>query len=472
MTAMRDLTGVRILLVEDDHACRESVKKLLERNGAVVTAFPDAEQAMEPLAREEYAVLITDLVLPGMDGIDMLRRVREHRPDLPVILITGFASVNSAVEALKLGAEDYILKPFESQEKLIGAVWRAQNRYQLQQQNRQLQEQLRESEETFRALFNNTGDAVFLHGLSAAGEPEPCTEVNLVACRRLDQLREDLVGRTLMDLAPPEARPGIVRAMQDLLHGGNNTIFDTVLLTSRGARVPVEIGAHRFALRGRNVVLSIARDITERLEMERRIAEASERERLALGKDLHDVLAQDLASMDMLVAVLKDALPPEAHRARADAALAQDIARRAVQLTRRLCSGLYPVELERGGLAEALDQLAVNTELMFHRSCHFSAEPGAEVKDSTVALQLYRIAQEAVTNAVKHSGGRTLELALGRREGGMELTVEDDGRGFTASPSSGGLGLHIMRYRARMAGVTLEISARDNGGTRVCCHWR
>jgi two-component system, LuxR family, sensor kinase FixL len=466
------MSGMRLLLVEDDLACRRSVTVILEQRGAIVTALPDAEQAVDLLKSAEFDAIITDIMLPEMDGITLLRHVRAQNTEIPVIVVTGYGSIDTAVNALKLGAQDYILKPFEDQDKLIDSVWTSVAQYKLMRKNKSLQEQLRESEQTFRALFNNANDAIFLHGMSEQGEIGKCTEVNDVACKRLGYSSAELLGMTLLDLTAVELRGETTRMMKDLLTW-DSIVFETLHVTKDGARIPIEISSHVFTLRGSNVVLSIGRDISDRREMEMKIAEASERERRILGRDLHDVLCQDLASIEMLASLVKKTLESENSAGRSDINMICDLARRTVVLAKRMCTGLYPVELEKEGLHTALEQLAGNEERMFHVSCAFSGDRNIKPVSQSASLHLYRIAQEAVRNAVKHSGGKHISIVLEHKDDGVLLTVEDDGKGIPPDAEiSGGMGLHIMKYRARVLGAVLKISKREEGGARVTCFWR
>jgi len=135
-----------------------------------------------------------------------------------------------------------------------------------------------------------------------------------------------------------------------------------------------------------------------------------------------------------------------------------------------LALGLFPGELGKGGIIDALRELAVHTQDMCGISCRFSGPPTVELVDDSVARQVYRIAQEAVNNAVKHSKAASISIQLSLKSGRVVLTVKDDGVG-TALPAgkSCGMGLRIMKYRAEMIGATLKItSARSKGTTMTC----
>jgi signal transduction histidine kinase len=127
------------------------------------------------------------------------------------------------------------------------------------------------------------------------------------------------------------------------------------------------------------------------------------------------------------------------------------------------------VELTASGLKNALRDLGAHASENSGIKCHFKAARGVRVPDATVALHLYRIAQEAVTNAVKHSGAKNILIALDRNPTHTCVSVADDGKGLVVKRRGKGLGLHMMRYRANALGGELKIEARRTGGTEITC---
>ncbi|OGV66038.1 MAG: hypothetical protein A2283_08620 [Lentisphaerae bacterium RIFOXYA12_FULL_48_11] len=473
MVSSKKLADAHILLVEDEPSCRHAVTTLLEREGATVSITENAEEAVKLMKSVEVEAVVTDIKLPGMDGISLLEHIKEANENLPVIMMTGHGSINSAIEALKLGARDYLIKPFGDDSQLINSVWKAIEHYRLTVRNTLLQEQLKESEETFRTLFNNASDAIFLNQLNAYGNICRFSEVNNLACTRLGYNLQEMNSKTLIDITAPEHRENVERIIKSLPQREHIT-FETIHLKKNGERIPVEINAHIFTLKGRKAVLSIARNITERREIEKQIAEANEKESRHIGQELHDVLCQDLASINMLTSVLKKTLISESSAGIRDAELISELASTAVTSARRLSTGLFPAELEDGGLASALEHLAINAEQLFHTPCRFTNRCSMEVSDKSVALHLYRIAQQAVNNANTHGMAKNISISLADKDTGVILTVEDDGSGIP--PGNGqrqqGMGLQIMKYRARIIGAVLTISMRSSGGTIVECTWQ
>lgn len=211
-------------------------------------------------------------------------------------------------------------------------------------------------------------------------------------------------------------------------------------------------------------------DVTERKELERGILEVSERERRSLGQDLHDGLGQRLTALELfsesLAADLRTAAPHLAESARR---MSRELRNTLVQ-TRLLSHGLSPVPLEADGLMRALRELAAGVRSMARVRCEFEAPKPVALGDSAVATHLYRIAQEAVNNALKHSGAARIRIRLVRGSRGLELEVGDDGRGLKdAKHPEDGVGIRVMRFRAELIGASLELRSKSGRGTQVRC---
>jgi signal transduction histidine kinase len=216
-------------------------------------------------------------------------------------------------------------------------------------------------------------------------------------------------------------------------------------------------------------------DISSLRKLERQIAEVSDREQRRLGQDLHDGLCQHLVSMafaaQTLAGKLQDAARPEAQEVEFLAEALND----AITQARDVARGLYLVQLEVGGLSSALEELAGRVRSRHRLGCVFVDRVVVPVADTFAATDLFRIAQEAVSNAIKHANAKELIITLEADESHVTLRVADDGIGLAkAVPDGPGMGLHIMQYRGRMIGATCTIDAGAQGGTVVTCslQWR
>lgn len=210
--------------------------------------------------------------------------------------------------------------------------------------------------------------------------------------------------------------------------------------------------------------------IIERAEFEEHLLTIAEEVRQGIAQDLHDDVGQELIGLGLKTETLAEMLASaESPMAR----LAADIAA-AVERTRGkargLSRGLLSPELEEGALAAALERLAATTTMDSRIACTFAGFPPDPVLDCRVAMHLYRIAQEAVSNAVRHSRARNIRIALVQQCGETALRIEDDGMGLLGEPAkAGGMGLRTMRYRAGLVGGILEVHPAASGGTLVVC---
>jgi signal transduction histidine kinase len=211
--------------------------------------------------------------------------------------------------------------------------------------------------------------------------------------------------------------------------------------------------------------------------LERRILEISDAEQRRIGHDLHDGLGQHLTGIALLMRRLQKHLIARGAPEAADAEKVANLANTAVGWTHDLCRSLSPAALESAGLAEGLRELAANAENIFSIACVFEAdnEERAATIDVESAGNLYRIAQEAISNAVRHGKATRVDLRLIGRPTAVEIEISDNGTGVAAhqpaSPDGNGMGLRIMRYRAKMIGADVTVRPRNGGGTVVACRY-
>lgn len=212
-------------------------------------------------------------------------------------------------------------------------------------------------------------------------------------------------------------------------------------------------------------------EIVRRRALEKELLSIVERERQRTGRELHDGIGQQLTGIAFMIETLEQKLSMKSLAEEASyAGRINERVNQAADQTHNLVRGLQPIDLERSGLASALEDLAADTQQLFNVSCTFLCEPPVSVSGVAVAANLYRIAQEAITNAIKHGKARAIKLELSDDEESVRLTVVNDGLGFPAGPTCGkGMGLSIMRYRAEMIDGSLDIRKGRDGGTKVTC---
>jgi PAS domain S-box-containing protein len=217
-------------------------------------------------------------------------------------------------------------------------------------------------------------------------------------------------------------------------------------------------------------IIATGIDITEREQLERALLNISAREQRRIGQDLHDGLGQHLTGIAFMAKVHEEKLAAQKMTDSADAAKIVRLVNEAVHKTRELARGLLPVMSDAQGLMSALQLWAGEVEDIFGVACKFECATAVLIDDNAIATHLYHIAQEAVTNAMKHGSARNILIRLAASAGTGTLVIVDDGSGIPQDrESSQGMGLHIMNYRAAMIGGTLEVRPNGTQGTVVAC---
>jgi signal transduction histidine kinase len=214
----------------------------------------------------------------------------------------------------------------------------------------------------------------------------------------------------------------------------------------------------------------VLHDITERRLLERGILTAVEQEQQRVGRDLHDGVCQLLTAAKYKISLLERKL---ARKTVVHPSELQALERRlneAIKQAHSLARGLSPVKMVARGLIAALEELAAGVESAYEVQCVCNFPEALAVRDHAVANHLYRIAQEAIQNAVKHGKARNIRITLKKVRRGIELGVENDGGGFPRDATSrGGMGLSNMKARAAIIGASLDIRRGKRRGTVVAC---
>jgi signal transduction histidine kinase len=215
---------------------------------------------------------------------------------------------------------------------------------------------------------------------------------------------------------------------------------------------------------------ALARETAERERLEQEMLEISEREQRRIGQDLHDGLCQHLTGTALAGHVLAEKLANKDLNETHDAHRIVDLVEEAISLARRMAKGLHPVELQSDGLMQALEEFAATTTELFGVQCRFECPTPVLIHSPTTATHLYRIAQEAVSNAIKHGQAARITVVLEETEEGIRLSVSDNGRGMIKAASGAkGMGLRIMADRAKMIGGHFAVVPRRPRGVELSC---
>jgi PAS domain S-box-containing protein len=211
-------------------------------------------------------------------------------------------------------------------------------------------------------------------------------------------------------------------------------------------------------------------DITERRRLALEVMEVAQREQMCIGAALHDGIGQELTGVAFLVKALEAQLPPNQPDALKLIKQIGSLINGVLQQTRKIAVGLSPVDPGAEGLATALQRVVQSASELYTARCRCRIQGDGLIKNQHAASHLYYIANEAVGNAARHSGARTISVCLKTDGTNAELSVEDDGQ-WCANKSSreAGMGLRLMEHRAELIGGKLTRSQTPGGGTRISC---
>jgi signal transduction histidine kinase len=219
--------------------------------------------------------------------------------------------------------------------------------------------------------------------------------------------------------------------------------------------------------------LVLRQDMRERERLERAILEVGDRKQQQMGHDLHDSVCQELAGIAFMGQVVERKLAAGHPEEAAEVAKMTALITKSAAHARSIARGLQPVEVESNGLMVALEEMARGIREIFNVECKFECEKEVLVGDNVVAVHLYRIAQEAVHNAIRHGRARKVTIRLRGADGQASLEVRDDGQGMPdVLPEQKGMGIQTMRYRAEVIGAVLEFRRAPERGTLIRCAFK
>ena len=279
----------------------------------------------------------------------------------------------------------------------------------------------------------------------------------------------------LVRLIHPDDLPRLTGLLTPLANGrvSEESIDYRVVLADGAVRhVLSNVGHSVTDAQGRVVQLfGILHDITDRKRAEEAVRRIGEEERQRVAAELHDGLLQELAGTSYLAAAVQRELEREAHGLAPNVARITRAIEEMIDHTRKVALAMDPTVPGGSGLVSALRALTRTMASEHGVTCLFAAPPPVSIDDAVTANHLYRIAQEAIRNAIRHGRPQAVTVDLAETDDGKVcLTVADDGCGMPCSaPTGPGIGVHVMRYRASVIGAELAIRARKGGGTEVVC---
>ncbi|WP_214021530.1 response regulator [Methanoculleus sp.] len=456
-----------VLYVDDEPALLEAGKIFLERSGALtIETVPSTREALSRLGERPCDAVIADYQMPGMDGIELLKEVRQRFGDIPFILFTGRGREEVVVEALNCGADGYIQKGGDSRSQFAELEHRV---VQAVERRRAIQA-LRDSEERYRALFEGANDPIFIF------EEDRFVDCNSKALETFQCTREFLIGKTPWELSSPvqpDGLPAFTSAVEKLraAYAGQPQFFEWRIATPSGKRYDVETSASRVNVKGPRQVLAIVRDVTARKRTEAALIAANRKMHLLSGITRHDILNQ-LTVLQGNLEFARDRTPDPVLLGYLDRQQqALGFINRQIVFTQDyqdLGARAPEYQVLRECVARAAEGLG------FRGLTLVTEADGFEVyADPMMEKAFYNLFE----NAVRYAGpAPTVRVRCRRQGGSLVVVVEDNGSGIPAGEKekifargfgrNTGLGLFLVREILSTTGLVIRETGKPGKGAR------
>ena len=499
---------LRVLIAEDSESDAALLCLALERAGFNLefTRVESADGMNAALAGKEWDVVIADYVMPGFDGLSALALVKARGLDLPFIIVSGHITDDTAVAAMKAGAHDYVMK--DNLTRLAPAVERELREAEVRRARKQAEKKLWE-EHAFRHAIENSIPS----GIAVVNLDGKQTYVNPAFCEMVGWNESELIGaKPPFVYWPGEDLESITAMLANVIDGTmppdgfelrycrkNGDRFDILSLVTplrdsfgnvsgwlssvtditRLKQAEAELRQSHEVLeqrvRERTAELSktnaqLQTVMAERRRLEHELLEITEKERRRIGLDLHDDLGQKLSGIALMVKGLQLKLAKEGHGDAKDAGKIHKLIQQAMDHASDVAHDLATLDFRDKALPDALRELTQHAKNSFRITCKFESDDRVPPLEGNVVRQLYKITQEALTNAIKHGKAKKVGIALETGKDKLMLTIRNSGVPFPSVVSrNAGMGLRIMNYRANLIEASIEIKPGKPDGTIVTC---
>jgi len=458
-----------LLVVDDDEGLLILMAEALRNEGYEVATADSGEGALAWLAQRPADLMLLDLKMRDVGGPALLKRLKRDDAPVPFVVVTGQGDEKVAAEVMKQGALDYVMKDTGLLDLLPTVVKRALTAVQRERELAAAQASLRESEARLACALRATNDGVWEWQI-----PEHriyfSARWKAILGYEPQEIPDDY--NEWQKRVHPGDRGRLTKAQDDFF-AGTGTIF------SIEYRLRHKDGAYRWILlraflqrnaQGKPLRMTGAdADITEQKQLQKEVLRISDREQWRIGQELHDGLGQQLTAIELMCESLRGDLADQPQLSE-QAAKMGEFLRQAIAQTRALSHGLTPFMLAADGLQAGLEELAQRTDSLGRARCKFVCLSPVPLKDSEAAGHLFRIAQEALNNALKHAAASEIVLSLAERDGVVELRIADNGKGLPKTARRrDGMGLQVMQHRANAIGAELKIESISGKGVMVSC---
>ncbi len=375
--------------------------------------------------------------------------------------------VDQLYKLLDADVDQYILESLFDEQRLDIRIEFAERQARNKQGQFLIEQKLRESEARVRAILNTTVDAII-----TIDERGLIRSFNHAAEKLFLFDASEVIGKNVSMLMPQPYK----REHDGYINNYHNTGDRKIIGIGRevtgqrkdGTMFPMYLAVSEVNANDERLFTGIVRDITEQRRLEQEVLRISEHERRRIGQDLHDGLGQMLTGISLINKSIASTLKDQNHDLAEESDEITKLIREADEYARNLSRTLIPVELESNGLKAAIRRMADNAEKLFNIKCTLTDFVDINFDDPTSLSHLYRIVQEATSNAVKHGNASKVVIKMEVNSDKLVLSIEDNGKGFSPDwEKEKGLGVRIMQFRSNLIGANLRIQESKLGGAAI-----
>jgi len=461
-----------VLIIEDNQQDAELTANHLSEAGYDISYLrTDTADGMKAaLNNQKWDLILSDYSMPGFDVPSALEIYHESGIDIPFIIISGAIGEEKAVELIKAGAHDYLLK--DNMTRFATVIERELREVMVRRELINADAALKNSEEKYRSYVEYSPDGVFV-----ADENGKYLEVNKAATHITGFTKEELLGMSLSDLLPPDYIEWGKEHFYSMMKNGFAN-GEGIFVHKDGTRKWWSVDA---VLLTNTRCLGYTKDITERKKSEMEVIKAKEQlellnqyiidaredERALISRDLHDELGQALTALKLDLNWVRGNLHDKSNsveKLNKMVEMTNDI----IKKVQRISSELRPGLLDDLGLASTIEWYCGEFEERTGIKCKLVVED-LLLADPKNDLALFRILQEALTNVIRHSRASCVNIELHYSEHDITMIIEDNGIGISSEKAElvNSLGLIGMRERARQCGGKIEFMKQNGNGTRI-----
>jgi PAS domain S-box-containing protein len=471
MAIPENTTLLSILIVEDNPGDLFLLEETLRLTRLPFELFKasSAIEAIATLKKHSISVVLLDLSLPDSSGFNSYSQVEAHASSIPIIVLTGLADTELALETMASGAQDYLIKG-EFDERLLAKS------IQYSIERNRIRLSLIESNESYRNLFFNNPLPIFIWDVNTLH----ILEANDVAQKEYGYAREELLNMNVLAFCSEEYHEKVKSFVKEFKESDETKMVGTWEHKKKnGEPLILDISSHKIDYKGRAAVLAIHNNITEKVRLEEKLKEekllkqkeiteamiqVQEKERYEISTELHDNVNQQLTVAMMYIASAQQKHPDDSDVLKQSSGFILN----AIEEIRKLSQTLVSPMIKHFGLSKAVEGLlddisAVNTlQIELTADLFFEEDIKYDFK-----LSIFRIVQEQMNNIIKHARAKHVNIELKRDETSIYLNIQDDGVGFEINQQRKGIGIYNIISRSDLYNGIVDIQTAPGKGCAI-----